>query len=115
MSAAHASVHVVPPRVYVAVFAALMVLTAITTAAAYVDLGPVNAVIMLGIAVLKATLVVLWFMHVRYSNQVTRVVLVASAIFIVILVVSIAGDVLLRARLPGVFGRGWVAAGDAGR
>ena len=51
--------HVVPVRIYLAVFAALVVLTAITTTVAFVDLGRMNVVIMLVIAVTKATLVVL--------------------------------------------------------
>jgi cytochrome c oxidase subunit 4 len=61
--------HVVPPRVYLAVFAALLVLTATTTAVAFVDLGVMNVVVMLAIAIVKAVLVVLFFMHVRYSPR----------------------------------------------
>jgi cytochrome c oxidase subunit 4 len=59
--------HVVPVPVYVAVFVALLVGTAATVWAAYVDLGPLNTILALGIAFAKATLVVLYFMHVRYS------------------------------------------------
>ena len=71
MSDAHS--HVVPPRVYVTIFLALMALTALTTWVAYIDLGLLNVVIMLAIAGLKASLVVLWFMHARYESQLTRV------------------------------------------
>ena len=61
--------HVVPLRVYFSVFGALMVLTAITVAVAFFDLGVLNNVVALGIAGLKATLVILYFMHVRYSGR----------------------------------------------
>ena len=57
------SQHIVPRKVYFAVFGALMVVTAITTAVAIVDLGPWNTVVALGIAFFQATLVVLFFMH----------------------------------------------------
>jgi len=57
--------HVVPTRVYYTVFAALLVLTALTVWIAFYDLGVLNDVAALGIAAIKATLVVLFFMHVR--------------------------------------------------
>ena len=60
-------VHVTPLKLYVGIFVTLMVLTAITVAAAYVDLGELNKVVALGIASFKATLVVLYFMHVKYA------------------------------------------------
>ena len=98
MDAAHA--HVVPPRIYVVIFAVLMVLTALTTAIAYVDLGVLNVVLMLGIAVLKATLVVLWFMHARYANQLTHVVIGAGILFLGILISIAASDVWIRVWSP---------------
>ena len=63
------SVHIVPVRVYLTVFALLLALTALTTGAAFVDLGAFNNVVALAIAACKATLVVLFFMHVRYSTR----------------------------------------------
>ena len=54
------SEHIVPPKVYIGIFLSLMVLTAVTVAAAFVSLGPLNIVIALAIATLKATLVVLY-------------------------------------------------------
>ena len=59
------SEHIVPPKVYVGIFLSLMVLTAATVAAAYVNLGALNIVVALAIATVKATLVVLYFMHAR--------------------------------------------------
>src|SRR5262249_7050136 len=65
---------VVPVRVYLLVFVSLLVLTAITTAVAFVDLGGgVNNAIALTIAVCKGLLVILFFMHVRYSDKLTWV------------------------------------------
>jgi cytochrome c oxidase subunit 4 len=100
----HGGHHVVPVRVYLAVFAALLILTAITTAAAFRDLGPFNTVAALGIAVLKATLVVLFFMHVKYSTRLTGLVIAAALCWMVILVALTLGDYWARGWL-GVAGR----------
>lgn len=77
--------HVVPVRIYLAVFAALMVFTAITVAAAFVDLGALNNVVMLGIALAKATLVVMFFMHVRYSTRLIPVVVFGGVFFLLVM------------------------------
>src|SRR5262249_24541359 len=98
------SVHVVPVRTYLYVFAALLVLTATTSAVAFVDLGPLNNVAALGIAFLKATLVVLYFMHVRYGTRLTPLVLTASAFWLAILIALSLSDYLTRGWL-GVPGR----------
>ena len=75
------SEHIVPIRVYVTIFSALMVGTALTVWAGLQDFpGPLNVIIALTIAVIKATLVVLYFMHVRYSSRLIWVI-VASALF----------------------------------
>lgn len=82
----HARHHVVPPKVYLVIFGALMVLTAITVWAAFVGLAdPWDDVVALSIAVTKATLVVLFFMHVKYSNRMTQLTVIAAIIFLVIL------------------------------
>jgi cytochrome c oxidase subunit 4 len=96
--------HVVPVGVYLAVFAALMVLTAVTTAAAFQDLGPLNNVVALGIATLKASLVVLFFMHVRYGTRLTPLVITAGLFWMVILIALTLTDYLTRGWL-GVPGR----------
>jgi cytochrome c oxidase subunit 4 len=74
------SSHVVPARAYIAVFAALMVLTAVTTAVAFIDLGAGNNFVALAIATTKAALVLLVFMHLRWSSRLVQV-LAASALF----------------------------------
>ena len=90
------SEHVVPVRVYLTVFAALLVLTALTTWVAFIDLGRLNVIIMLGIAVVKATLVILFFMHVRYSSRLTWVVVSTGFAFLLFMIVSITADMWVR-------------------
>src|SRR5205814_9698302 len=73
------SEHIVQPRIYVTIFLALMVGTTLTVIAAYYDFpGPLNAVVALTIASIKATLVVLYFMDVRYSGRLMWLVIVAG-------------------------------------
>ena len=89
--------HIVSPRVYITVFVILLALTATTTAVAFVDLGPLNAVIMLTIAVTKATLVILYFMHVRYGSRLTWLVVSSGFVWLMILIAFTLSDVLTRA------------------
>jgi cytochrome c oxidase subunit 4 len=77
--------HVVPVRVYLAVFTALMVLTVVTVAISRVHLGALNAPVAMAIAVTKAVLVVLFFMHVKYSPRLTQFTIVGTLFFLVIL------------------------------
>ncbi len=98
------SVHVVPVRIYLLVFVALLVLTATTASVAFVDLGPLNNVVALGIAAVKAALVILFFMHVRYGTRLTPLVIAASLFWLVILFVLSLSDYLTRGWL-GVPGR----------
>jgi cytochrome c oxidase subunit 4 len=82
--------------VYVAIFAALLVGTGGTVAAAYVDLGPFNNVVMLGIAITKATLVVLYFMHVRYGPRLVWVLSAGGFAWLAILIGFTLADYLTR-------------------
>ena len=88
--------HIVPTRVYYTIFAALMVGTYLTVQAAFVDLGAFNTVVALAIACTKATLVVLYFMHVRYSTRLTWAVVVGSVFWLGILLALTFGDYLTR-------------------
>lgn len=81
---AHHAPHVLPPRVLVGTAAALVLLTAVTVAVARVDLGAANVAVALGVATVKATLVALWFMHLRYEHRFHLVVLVGAALFAVL-------------------------------
>lgn len=86
------SVHVSPLKVYIGIFLALMVLTTVTVVVAYVDLGEMNKVVALGIASLKATLVVLYFMHVKYASRMTKLVVVSGFFFLAILLTLTMAD-----------------------
>ena len=94
------SAHIVPVKTYVAIFIALLVLTALTTAVAFVDLGPFNTVVALTIAVIKMLLVILFFMHVKYSSGLTKIVIVAGFFFLAILVSLTLADELTRNWTP---------------
>jgi cytochrome c oxidase subunit 4 len=95
--------HIVPRTTYIAIFAALLVLTAVTTLVAFYDFGVMNPVIAMSIACLKATLVVLFFMHLRYSDRLTWVVVGAAIFWLGILFVLILSDYAWRSpTLPGL-------------
>ncbi len=94
------TVHVVPRKTYVLVFAALMSLTALTTGAAFIDLGALNTVVALVVAVIKMLLVILFFMHVRYSSQLTKVIVVAAFFWLAILLTLTLSDVFTRRWTP---------------
>ena len=95
--------HIVPVRIYLAIFAALMVLTALTVWIAFYDLGPLNTLVALGIAVTKATLVILFFMHVKYSSRLTWMVVGSGFVFVAIMIGFTVADLLSRGWLgtPG--------------
>jgi len=88
--------HIVPLSTYFAVFAALIVGTIATAAVAYQDLGWMNNVIMLAIAVTKATLVVVFFMHVKYGSRLTWLIVAGSVFFLLILIIFTMNDYLYR-------------------
>ena len=92
--------HVVPVKVYVGVFLALLALTALTTGAASYDLGRWNTAVALAIAVTKMLLVVLFFMHVKYSTGLTRIVIIAGFFWLAILVGLTLSDELTRGWTP---------------
>lgn len=91
--------HVVPVRVYLLVFVTLLALTALTTAVAFVNLGRLNTVLMLGIAGTKATLVVLYFMHIRYSAPLNWVVITGGFLGLLLLILFTMSDVATRGLL----------------
>jgi cytochrome c oxidase subunit 4 len=98
----HDEPHVVPVKVYVSVFLTLLVMTAITTAVSGIDLGPWNTVVALGIAVFKATLVALFFMHVKYSSRLTSVVIAGGIFWLLILLALTFSDFATRGWLPSL-------------
>ena len=93
--------HIVSPKIYFAIFTALMVCTALTVLAAEMDLNHIfpgmNIVVALAIATLKASLVVLFFMHGKYSSKRTQMVIICSVFWLAIMLFMTMSDYLTRA------------------
>ena len=92
------SEHIVSPKIYIVIFLTLMAGTAVTVWAAYQNFGKFNIVIALAIATFKATLVVLYFMHARYSPRRTQLVIVCSIFWLAILLALTLTDYRTRPR-----------------
>ncbi len=90
------SEHVLPVRTYLLVFVALTVMTVVTWWVAFIDFGALNDVIALGIACFKAVLVILWFMHVKFSTRLTWAFVAAGFFWLAILLALTAGDYASR-------------------
>ena len=99
MAAGHAESR----KVYYAIFGALLALTYLTVAVSRIDLGRLNSVVALTIAVTKAVLVVLFFMHVRHSSRLTKLVVVGGFVWLALLIGLTMADFVSRAWLaiPG--------------
>lgn len=89
--------HIVSPKVYVIIFLALLLGTALTVWASYVNLGVLNPIIALAIACTKATLVVLFFMHVKYSSKLTMLTVGAGVFMFLVLIGMTLADYISRA------------------
>jgi len=96
--------HVDSVKTYALIFAALIFLTVATTAVAFVDLGPFSVVVALAIAACKMLLVALFFMHVRHSTRLTRLVVLGGMLWLAILLMLTLNDMLTRGWV-GVPGR----------
>lgn len=94
--------HIIPLGVYFRVFALLMVLLALTCLAASFNLGALNPIIAVGIAVAKAALIVLYFMHVRYSSLLVKIMAGTGFAWLMILFFYGLTDYFSRGWLPGV-------------
>lgn len=88
--------YVVPQKTYLLVFATLLCLTLITVDVAFYNFGWLNLYIALGIATTKATVIVLYFMHVKYSPRLVWLFTVAGIFWLVILFALTFGDYLTR-------------------
>ena len=95
------SAHVIPTRVYYTIFTILMVCTGLTVWIAFLDLGPLNAIAALAIAVFKATLVVLFFMHAKYGSRLTKLIAAMAFFFL---------GILLSLTMADYLSRGWFTA-----
>ena len=95
------SEHIVQPRIYLFIFLALIMGTGLTVLAAFYDFpGPLNAIVALTIAVIKATLVILYFMHVRYSGRLIWVVIGSALFWLAIMFAITFSDYSSRGWLP---------------
>jgi cytochrome c oxidase subunit 4 len=90
------SEHIVPPKIYIVIFLSLMVGTALTVWAAFQNFGQWNIVIALGIASIKASLVVLYFMHARYSVNRTKLVIICAVFWLGIMLALTLSDYTTR-------------------
>ena len=95
--------HVAPLWILLSVFGALMVLTALTVGVAYIDLGNLNLMVAMGVAVVKATFVVLYFMHLRWDKPFNAVVFIGALLFLALFVLFALLDTLQYApdEIPG--------------
>jgi cytochrome c oxidase subunit IV len=94
------SEHIVSPKIYAAVLTALLIGTVLTVQAAKVDLGRLNIVVALGVASIKMTLVILFFMHGKYSARRTKLVIVAGFFWLAIMLGLTLADYSTRHAEP---------------
>jgi cytochrome c oxidase subunit 4 len=88
---------IVQPKVYGIIFGCLLFFTALTVFASYLELGVFNAVVALAIAVVKAVLVILFFMHIRYSSRLTKLTVAAGFFTFIVLITMTMTDYISRA------------------
>ena len=84
------SEHIMSSKFYYTIWIALLGLTAITAGVAFLDLGPLNVIVALVIATVKALLVVLFFMHVKYTSEKLTKIVIVSAIFWLFLLLALS-------------------------
>jgi len=94
--------HIVQPGTYTAIILTLLTLTALTVVAAYVNLGPFNIVVALAIATIKATLVVLFFMHAKFVPRRTQLIIISGVFWLIILLFMTLSDYVTRVDYRGV-------------
>lgn len=96
--------HVTPYKVYFATWGALVVLTAITVAASYVNFGPANLIIAIVIATIKAAVVAALFMHLWHDNKMHALILASGGIFLIIFVSFTMFDTEYRGKADAIEG-----------
>jgi len=94
------SAHISPVSTYVKVFATLMVLTLVTVGAAYIDMAWANNAVAMAIALAKAILVILFFMHVKTSSRLIALVVAAAGLWLAFMFALTLQDYMTR----GLFG-----------
>ena len=96
--------HISPKSTYYGIFGALMVLTAVTIAVAFVHLGSLNFPVALAIAITKASLVILFFMHVKYSSRLVKMIVGMAFFFLLIMFTLTMTDYLSRGWFASPYG-----------
>ena len=91
---------IIEPKVYLRVCAALLALLALTWAIAYINLGTFNLIVALGIAIIKASLIALFFMHIKGSSRLLHLAAVAGVIWLLILISLTLADYSTRHWVP---------------
>ena len=94
------SEHIIEKKIYYSVFGGLMALLGATVAIAYIHLGKLNMIAALSIAVIKAVLIILYFMHVRYSSRLLWIFVCAGFFWLGIMFALSFSDFLTRGWLP---------------
>jgi len=92
----HGEHHIVTPIQYCMVFGTLLLFTALTVVAAYIDLGALNPIIALGIACFKAVIVILFFMHVKYQSRLIKMTVGAGFFTFLVLITMTMADYISR-------------------
>ena len=98
----------IPKTIFIRVWVGLILLLGLTWGLAQLDLGRLNAVAALSIAVVKMMLVLLYFMHLRYSTRITWIFAAAGFIWLLIMVDLTLGDYLTRNQVPGNPQQSWI-------
>jgi cytochrome c oxidase subunit IV len=93
--------HIAPKGMYYGIFFALMILTIVTYLVTFVNLGELNLLVALAIAITKASLVILFFMHVYWSPKIVKVAVGMSFFFLIIMLMMVLSDYLSRPYFPG--------------
>ncbi|HEY2391350.1 MAG TPA: cytochrome C oxidase subunit IV family protein [Candidatus Angelobacter sp.] len=88
------------PKLYIIILTCLVIGTVLTYRAAFWEMGIFNPIVALAIACTKATLVILFFMHVRYSSKLTKITITAGFFWLLIMITMSLSDYLTRAFLP---------------
>ena len=89
--------HVVSPRVYIVVFLCLLVFTGLTVGASYIEMGVFNPIAAIGIACIKMVLVILFFMHVKYTTKLTMLTVASGFFMFGVLISMTLADYISRA------------------
>jgi cytochrome c oxidase subunit IV len=88
--------HVVGPKIYLLILAILLIMTAVTTGAAFINMGVFSPIVALGIACFKAVMVILFFMHIRYSSKVMMLTVGAGFFTFLVLITMTLCDYISR-------------------